>query len=179
MSLDNVQANGRQVTVGGDQRAATIENDYANEYGDAPEPYPTTVAEDGARHGCTGPTLGANRDAEGDGVHSSGADADDTTGTPDDEDGVTFGTIQVGQLDATVTVNVQNAPSGAKLDAWIDFNADGNWGGPQEHIADRVAVANGDNTIYFDVPSSAVDRATYARFRLSAAGRPGTHGPRG
>ena len=42
-----------------------------------------------------------------------------------DEDGVTFGEIRVGQLDATVTVNVQNAPSGAKLDAWMDFNGDG------------------------------------------------------
>ncbi len=52
-----------------------------------------------------------------------------------DEDGVTFGSIRVGQLDANVIVNVQNAPAGAKLDAWIDFNGDGNWGGPAERIA--------------------------------------------
>ena len=31
---------------------------------------------------------------------------------------------------------MSNAPSGAKLDAWIDFNGDGSWGGPFEQIAD-------------------------------------------
>jgi len=101
------------------------------DFGDAPSPYPTTLGEDGARHVAVGPSLGPNRDSEADGSHSAAADADDTTGTPDDEDGATFGgPIMVGQLDANVTVNVQHAPTGAKLDVWIDFNADGSWGGP-------------------------------------------------
>ena len=65
---------------------------------------------------------------------------DDADG--DDEDGITFGSpIMVGQLDASVTVRVQNAPSGARLDAWIDFNADGSWGGPFEQIADLVSIS--------------------------------------
>ena len=98
------------------------------------------------------------------------------------EDGISlakpdFGTIQVGQTDAGVTVNVQNAPSGAKLDAWIDFDGDGSWGGPFEHIADSVAVSSGDNTVRFDVPSGAIDGTTYARFRLSAAGNLAPMGP--
>jgi len=75
----------------------------ALDFGDAPSPYPTTLAEDGARHDTSaGPTLGANRDSEADGAHSANADADDTTGTPDDEDGVTIGTIKVGEVGATV-----------------------------------------------------------------------------
>ena len=78
-----------------------------------------------------------------------------------------------------MTVNVQNAPAGAKLDAWIDFNADGAWGGPFEQIADTLMVANGDNTITFDVPSWAVDGTTYARFRLSSAGDLGPAEPAG
>ena len=32
-----------------------------------------------------------------------------------------------GQQNATVTVSVQNAPAGARLDAWLDFNHDGHW----------------------------------------------------
>ena len=64
-----------------------------------------------------------------------------TSNSPDDEDGVTFGTIRVGQLGASVVVNVQNAPGTAKLDAWIDFNGDGCWGGPFERIA-HSAVLN-------------------------------------
>ena len=153
-------------TLTKDVFAASPEMDF----GDAPWPYPTFEASDGARHRATGPTLGTNRDTEWDGQPTTVANGDDE-GTSDDEDGITFGsTIMVGQLDASVMVNVQNAPSGAKLDAWIDFNADGTWGGPFEQIADTVAVVNGDNTITFDVPSWAVDGDTYARFRLSTTG---------
>ena len=146
------------------------------DFADAPSPYPTTLAEDGSRHIATGPTLGANRDDESDGTHSPNADADDTTGLPDDEDGVTFGRIAVGQFGATVTVNVQNAPSGASLDAWVDFNGDGSWGGPSEHIAASMVVSNGDNIIRFDVPSWAHPGAAFSRFRVSTPGNPGLRG---
>jgi len=100
------------------------------DFGDVPSPYPVTLAENGARHSDVGPRLGATRDVEADGLHSAAADADGA-----DEDGVTFGTIRVGQLDATATINVQNAPSGAQLDAWIDFDGDGSWGGAGEQIS--------------------------------------------
>ena len=137
----------------------------ATDFGDAPLPYPTTLAENGARHEAIGPTLGSGRDMEVDGTHSAAADAEGT-----DDDGMTFGLIRVGQLGATASVNVQNAPSGARLDAWIDFNADGSWGGPGEQIASSTPVANGDNTIRFDVPSWAANAQTFSRFRLSTAG---------
>ncbi|MGB2823785.1 MAG: lamin tail domain-containing protein, partial [Phycisphaerae bacterium] len=74
------------------------------DFGDAPSPYPTTRASDGARHAVTGPSLGANRDDEADGRPTTAADGDDITGAPDDEDGVAFGsTIMVGQLGAGLT----------------------------------------------------------------------------
>ncbi|MCH8043451.1 MAG: VCBS repeat-containing protein [Planctomycetes bacterium] len=137
----------------------------AVDFGDAPDPYPTTLADDGARHEAIGPTLGATRDADDDGQPSTGANGDGA-----DDDGVKFGAIRVGQLDAGVTVNIQNAPAGAKLDAWIDFNGDGNWGGPGERIAASVSVLNGDNQVEFDVPSHTASGETFARFRLSTAG---------
>jgi hypothetical protein len=60
------------------------------DYGDAPEPYPTTQPEGGAFHEASGPTLGAYRDSETDDLaHSPGANADDNDGAEDDEDGVT------------------------------------------------------------------------------------------
>jgi len=143
---------------------------FARDFGDAPAPYPTTLVENGPRHQAVGPTLGANRDVETDGSHSAGANGDDTTGSPNDEDGVTFGMLRVGQLGATATVNVQNAPSGAKLDAWIDFNGDGTFSGPGEQIAARKSVVNGNNTLTFAVPSVAKAGTRFARFRLSTAG---------
>ena len=144
------------------------------DYGDAPVPYPTTHSEDGARHIPTELTLGTARDAEADGIHSTAADADDTTGSLDDEDGVTFGPIQVGALDAAVTVNVQGRAG--KLDAWIDFNGDGNWGGPDEQIFDSRDVTVGNNNLTFHVPSWAISGTTYARFRLSTTGNQGIGG---
>src|SRR5262245_48024575 len=102
---------------------------FASDFGDAPLPYKTLLAEAGAEHVAIGPMLGATRDTEADGIHSVNADGDDAAGI-DDEDGVTFGTIRAGALGATATVNVQGGP--AKLDAWIDFNGDGSWGGAGE-----------------------------------------------
>ncbi len=152
----------------------TAVDDY--DYGDAPSPYPVTEAEDGARHIATGPMIGTLRDSEINGVHSSSADADDTDGT-DDEDGISWDDeIWAGKQDTYARVTVSDAPSGAKLDAWIDFNGDGNWGGPGEQIADSMAVTNGLNMLYFDVPSWAKDNLVYTRFRLSTAGDLGHSG---
>ena len=162
---------GFERTVDGDNDGMMIVDmgafEFSVDFGDAPAPYLTTFAEDGARHVAIGPTLGTTRDTEAGGTHSANADHDDTNGDSD-EDGVTFGTIRVGQLDATATVNVQGGS--ARLDAWIDFNQDGSWGGAWEQIADNVLVQTGDNTIEFDVPSWAVSGTTYARFRVSTVG---------
>ncbi len=140
----------------------------ASDFGDAPAPYPVTLAEGGASHGPGTIFLGAQIDSEADGAHSANADGDDTTGTPDDEDGVTFGTLQAGALGSTVTVVVGGGAG--KLDAWIDFNGDGNWGGAGEQIFASQAVVVGTNNLTFDVPSTAKDGQTFARFRLSTAG---------
>ncbi|MBI1371283.1 MAG: hypothetical protein GC159_00770, partial [Phycisphaera sp.] len=152
-----------------DDKIAWYEN-LGYDFGDAPSPYPTTLAEDGARHAVTGPTLGGSRDEERDGVHSINADADDLSGdTPDDETGVTFtSVITPGMQDATVSVVVSGGP--AKLDAWIDFNGNGTFDVATERIFNSVDVADGTNDLTFDVPADALPGATYARFRLSTAG---------
>ena len=140
-----------------------------DDYGDAPHPYRVHAQEQGPRHIAIGPRLGATRDAEADGAHSpAGAEAED--------DGVVFGTLSLSESTGTVTVNVQNAPAGAKLDAWIDFNGDGSWGVTGEQIASGLAVVEGDNLLSFTIPSWAVAGATYARFRVSSSGGLGPNG---
>jgi hypothetical protein len=99
-----------------------------------------------------------------DGTPTAGADGDNG------DDGITFSSIQVGQASATVTINVQNAPAGARLDAWIDFNGDGSWGGAGEQIFASLSVIEGDNVITFNVPANVIVGAAIARFRLSTAG---------
>jgi hypothetical protein len=140
----------------------------AADFGDAPEFYPTTLAEDGARHETTTITLGATRTDEVDGTHSPDASADSG------DDGVVFGSMQVGATQQTVVVSVTGGSG--KLDAWIDFNGDGSWGGAGEQIFDSVDVVAGANALTFDVPSWATSGTTYARFRLSTAGNLGWTG---
>jgi len=148
------------------------------DFGDAPDSYTTLLASDGARHIAGGPTLGTQRDVEQDAAAPLDGRGDDTTdtGSVDDEDGVGFHFLMAGQWQAAATVVVSNAPDGAKLDAWIDFDGNGVWDEPAERIADSFAVADGVNLVTFDVPSAAGVGTTYARFRLSTAGNLGPSG---
>ncbi len=145
------------------------------DYGDAPATYATLLADGGARHNATGPTFGPNRDNETDGTPSVGADGDDTSGT-DDEDGVTLSPLRIGDNLASVSFTVANAPIGAVVDAWIDFNQDGSFGGPYERVASGFPVTNGDRSITFPVPSWAVAGNTIGRFRISTSGVAGPAG---
>ncbi|MGQ0619229.1 MAG: Calx-beta domain-containing protein [Panacagrimonas sp.] len=140
----------------------------AADYGDAPDPtYPTLLANDGARHFINGPKLGTAIDAETDGQPNSGATGDDIAGI-DDEDGVEFGTLSAGQS-ATVNVEVTGGP--ALLDAWVDFNRDGDWADAGEQIFDDHIVLDGANDgLVFQVPAGAVSGISYARVRLSSNG---------
>ncbi len=55
---------------------------------------------------------------------------------------------------------------GGQLDAWIDFNGDGSWGGPGEQIFNSVSLGSGSNTLTYSVPSYAEVGTTFARFRF-------------
>lgn len=161
------------------------------DFGDAPtaaqsgfsNSYPTTLASNGARHTVVGPSLGSARDAENDGQPTAAADGDDVNGSPDDEDGVTIPALKQGQV-AVLTVN---ASAAAKLDAWIDWNRDGDWNDAGEQVAANLglnasskapdmntpanpAVSAGNNTLNVNVPAGASLGTSYARFRLSTAG---------
>ena len=148
------------------------------DWGDAPnEPgltYPVVAGQDGARHGVVpGFSLGALVDAEDDGLPGAQALGDDSSAT-DDEDGVTFTSVLATCEQASVTVNA-SAPG--LLDAFVDFNADGDWADEGERIfASRPLVA-GDNALTFTVPCGATpSSATFARFRFSSAGGLGPTG---
>lgn len=132
------------------------------DFGDAPAPYPTTLAENGARHTATGPTLGATRDAEDDGTHSANADADGA-----DEDGVSAaGPLVVGQT-TNIAINVQGG-SGF-VNAWADLNRDNDWDDPGEQFLLNLPVVVGDNVIPFSVPADFTPGNIVVRYRLTSA----------
>ena len=140
------------------------------DFGDAPEqPYPTTLAANGARHIINPDIFLGNRiDAEADGQPSFNAQRDDAAGI-DDEDGIRFLTPMVPGSAAVVEAI---SSTNARLDAWVDFNQDGNWDASEQILA-SVPTVPGSNTYSFTVPTSAFPtptRPTYSRFRLSTTG---------
>ena len=152
------------------------------DYGDTPDPvtttpgrYPTTLANDGARHVSIpgGLRFGDNVSPDLDGRPTPMADGDQG------DDGVEF---QFQGLDmplfnrnvgTSVSIGL-NAPG--FVDGWIDFNADGDWNDPGEHVLQNVefTATTLDQNFSIRVPSTfpvpATGLTSFARFRTSTAG---------
>ncbi len=133
------------------------------DYGDAPLPYPTAAANSGARHKIeTGFHLGASVDQEFDGQPDVQATGDDLRG--DDEDGVHL----LSPLRPGDTASLQvTASQPGRLQAWIDWNRDGDWSDPAEHILQDVSLAGGANSLPVEVPIGCEPGSVFARFRFS------------
>ena len=150
------------------------------DFGDAPtKNYPTLLSQNGARHRIVSNfMLGTKIDSEPDGQPNPTATGDDLNPTAsDDEDGITFTSALVAGSNATVqVVCTMNATQTGRLNAWIDFNGDGDWNDAGEQIFADVTVGNGTANLSFAVPSSAAGGLTFARFRLNANGKIGPSG---
>jgi hypothetical protein len=143
-------------------------NIVAFDFGDAPNSYKTLLANNGPRHGILpGFGLGFTNDplvvvgAEPDGQPSAGANLDTS------DNGAAFlSGLTPGAPSAAVKVGVRTAnnPAGF-LQAWVDFNGDGDFSDAGEQIFKDRQLSTGDHTLFFPVPSNAVLGQTYARFR--------------
>jgi hypothetical protein len=133
------------------------------DYGDAPATYPT------ASHTMqTSFILGEEIDGEFAPNVSDNADGDDLH-ILDDEDGILFPMLVRGSpavIDITASIP---GPAGTvdPLHGWIDFNQDGDWNDPGEHVMDAVFIAYGLNHRVINIPAGALLGETFARFRLS------------
>jgi uncharacterized repeat protein (TIGR01451 family) len=148
----------------------------AMDYGDAPT---SLIAIDGdltntyasASHQIGNDTyLGATVDAEASNQPTVNADGDDTNGTPNDEDGVTFpivGSTRILTAGESNTLTIKASKTGY-LNAWIDWNQNGNWSDVGEQIATDLNLSSGNNTLMVTVPLTAPHGVTYTRFRFSS-----------
>lgn len=157
------------------------------DYGDAPDTgigtgtgnYQTTAIDGGAAQikiNTAGQvlSLGSNIDSDDGTLQDVNAQADDTNGTPDDEDGVSsFPTLTTtANQTYTVPVTVQNnVPAvNAYLVGYIDFNKDGDFNDTGEKSATVTIPSSSTNprtfNVTFTTPAGMTTGNTYARFRL-------------
>ncbi|MDE0596474.1 MAG: GEVED domain-containing protein [Roseibacillus sp.] len=142
--------------------------DLETDWGDAPEKYPVLSSNNGAYHFIMHSLfLGSWIDSEGNGQPSANALKDDIDSFTDDEDGITFTSALNPGASATISA-IASLPG--HLDAWIDFNQDGDWTDPGEQIFASEPVVSGANNLNFPVTNSASAGNTFARFRLSSGG---------
>ena len=159
------------------------------DFGDAPNAaqsgfsmdYPVTFAQDGARHSIGPLFLGYSIDADIDGQPDSDAGqtglGGDDANESDGDSGVSLLASVLAADTATISSVRVNASESGKIDAWIDFNQDGDWSDPGEQIATNADVNAGENTLPFTVPANAIPGDTAARFRLSTSGGLSPTGP--
>lgn len=166
------------LTSAGPVTGVDFGNQYGFDFGDAPAPYPTLLANDGPSHGLiNGFHMGASVDSELDGIPQSLALGDDANTNGDDEDGIFFTDIFA---DTTASLNVvisNGDQSAGVLQGWVDFNADGDWNDAGEQIFTDQAVLEGVNTLNFSVPDGAQPGYTFARFRYGYERGIGPTGP--
>ena len=110
--------------------------------------------------------LGVRVDGETDGQPNGTATGDDVNA--DDEDGVSF--LATGLLVGQIQSVTVTGTGGAKLNAWIDFNHDGDWDDAGEQVATDLATTGVAQNVSFSVPATATLGLTFARFRLDTAG---------
>jgi hypothetical protein len=146
--------------------------------------YPTLLANNGARHVVIpGVRLGMLNDVDSDGFQSPVRNpaidglGDDFNGV-DDEDGVRLVTATV-LPNSTIQFDIMAFGAGAVLNAWFDFNNDGDWNDPGEKIFNNVEdmqVLDPLNPQFrrftVQTPADVDTSATFyaARFRWGSAG---------
>jgi VCBS repeat-containing protein len=165
-SIETNRANGAtQFTI--------VMPDVVFDYGDAPGSTSQTVqTNNGARHAqlpadATQIFLGSLIDTESDGQPAAGATGDDTAGI-DDEDGVTIGGFFNTRVPDTNVV-IRSTGVGV-VDAWIDWNRDGDFTDVGEQVISNQVVAGGDNNFVISTASSALVGDSILRVRLSLLG---------
>lgn len=149
------------------------------DYGDAPDTYLTTNAVGGPRHAIVsgGPMLGRSIDNDSDGAPTADASGDDARDL-DDEDGVFISGLSLGQNSTLQVTTSQPNNVSVYLNAWIDFNADGDFNDSGEQITTNQVIARADSqaTLSFLTPSNAQLGQTFARVRLSSVSGLGVGG---
>ncbi|MCB9139156.1 MAG: hypothetical protein H6642_12480 [Caldilineaceae bacterium] len=187
--LTGTPANGFNVNIQpGNHNNQVTDNDKVSAYtyvaaydfGDAPESYGIAEHKITVDNPATFMYLGTTVDPEFVNQASLDATGDDanesnTLNPTNDENGVTFPVMKAGDpvvIPVVLSFGQTGAFLGGYLNAWIDWNADGDFADTGEQIADSVTIgADASSKTYslsLTIPSDAKIAKTIARFRFGA-----------
>ncbi|MGF1754694.1 LruC domain-containing protein [Vibrio makurazakiensis] len=146
--------------------APVIDEDSTIDFGDAPDTYKTTLANNGPRHQLDGLTWLGTSAPDGDDGSIVSPQSDDSTGIDDEwiDGGIGIVTALESGLDARVVVD---ASTSGYLSAWIDWDQDGTFDGANEQVFTDLQLEAGENTLFLNVDINALAGTTWARFRFS------------
>jgi len=185
-----VSGGGEPDSYNGNNSASDIAFVFTFDFADAPDTgvgsgignYKTLSTDGGAGHilgFANAPYLGKCVDSDNGHLQNIRADADDndaglaigTCVDDKDEDGVVINRLLVGEA-TTIEVTASSGTNDCTLNAWVDFNHDGDFNdvinGISEQISiNRVIGSGNTDTININVPDDAFIGYTYARFRCS------------
>lgn len=136
------------------------------DFGDAPDSYGTTMANNGARHGLSDNNLfylGDYVDGESDAFVAPLSD--DSAGDVKNDDGIQFATNIIESSNAII---VAKASTTGYLNAWIDLDKNGKFDGNDQVLKD-VKIAAGKQYVYIPIPAGVTAGESWARFRFSEA----------
>ncbi|MES2599017.1 MAG: putative Ig domain-containing protein [Verrucomicrobiota bacterium] len=124
--------------------------------------------------------IGALTDAEYAPTNNTAATGDDTSGT-DDEDGVVIPVMTAGAPATMPVVVTNNTGSIAYLNAWIDYNDDGDFVDSGENVTVNQGILSGTSNatqnLDFTVPANAATTTVLGlRVRLTSTSSPGPTG---
>lgn len=134
------------------------------DFGDAPDSYKTTLENNGPRH-FIGPNFFFGTEIDAEGVALASPSSDDNDGSPDDEDGISFGSSFKQGSDALINVVVGGEAVGY-VSGWFDWNGNGTFDEDTEQAITDEYLMPGSHTLKVRVPESAQAGSTWARFRI-------------
>lgn len=148
-------------------QAPVVPGQQANsDFGNAPDSYGTSFANNGARHGESELFLGAEISYEPDAFSWSGSERNDNN------DGVSF----INNVTPYQYTYFQVTASGdGELNIWGDWNQDGVFDDSEHIIADK-SINAGTSLLHFKAPKETLTGQTWIRVRLSSPDKVGPTG---
>ncbi len=79
---------------------------------------------------------------------------------------VSFGEVFAGQADNVVNIDLPGSATG-EIDAWVDFDGDGQFHGSHEQILTSAQLVQGSNDLVFEVPFGAIEANRAVRLTVT------------